>query len=500
MPIITISENGTADYSGVEDTRLNSSAATTNYGTASDLEATSYGSGARQVSLLRFTLPGVLSGATITSATLRLTQSSASGIPQDIELFRCLRNWTVGGATWNTLDGSTGWGTAGAASSGTDIAASGSAEAAASSGTGVQYDLTGASVAADIQAWVDGATNNGWLVRRKQFTADDGKYCVLNSSNDASASTRPLLTIVYTAGSSAPVISTATQTLTAVNRTTAGATIDSGGTTGTLYALARTGGSQALAAAIKSGGQSNAYTGAGAKTVPGTVAVAGTAGQIVDLVVEDATNGFSNVVSTGTFTTASALSFAGTIPTQTVTSGAAVDIDLSSYWSGAGFGSLSYASIGASIAGTGLSINSSGHLVGTAGAATSITGVQLRKGDSGTPPSQAPSNTFTLTINAGGPALATTFTLTVPAMASLTGLKYALFDQVTPDLWAAPIKKAVNLSFNGSGVATIDVTGLTARNVGELGGLIITNSDGTATSVGSQAATRRGCLYIGAFL
>jgi len=198
-----------------------------------------------------------------------------------------------------------------------------------------------------------------------------------------------------------PILSTPTHTLTAINRTTAGATIDSGGTTGTLYALARTGGSAALAATIKSSGQSNATTGTGAKTVPNTVLVAGTANQFVDLVYNDATNGDSNVVTVGPITTASALSFSGTVPTQTVTTGTIVDIDLSTFFSGTGFGALSYASIGTALTGTGLSLNTAtGHITGTAGAVASVTGVQVLKSDSGSPASTAQTNTFNLIIAA----------------------------------------------------------------------------------------------------
>ena len=185
--------------------------------------------------------------------------------------------------------------------------------------------------------------------------------------------------------------------------TTAGATISSGGTAGTLYALGRTGGSQAGSTAIKTSGQSNATTGTGAKTVPDTVLAAGTANQYVDLVYNDGANGDSNVVTVGPITTASALAFSGTIPTQNVTSGQSVDIDLSSYFSGTGFGTLSYASIGTSLTGSGLSLNTStGHITGTAGSAQTVSGVQVRKGDSGSPASQASSNTFNIVIGAAG--------------------------------------------------------------------------------------------------
>ena len=119
--------------------------------------------------------------------------------------------------------------------------------------------------------------------------------------------------------------------------------------------------------------------------------------------VQNNANGDSNVVTVGPITTASALAFSGTIPTQNVTSGQSVDIDLSSYFSGTGFGTLSYASIGTSLTGSGLSLNTStGHITGTAGSAQTVSGVQVRKGDSGSPASQASSNTFNIVIGAAG--------------------------------------------------------------------------------------------------
>lgn len=140
----------------------------------------------------------------------------------------------------------------------------------------------------------------------------------------------------------------------------------------------------------------------------------------------------------------------------------------------------------------------------TAGASASYTTPSLLIGDNGasytfvatgdTAPT-ATSSAASLTVLQ---PLATTFTFTLNGGNSLTGLKYAVFDQVTPDLWTAPAKKAANGSSNGSGVVTVDVTGLTTRRIGELGSVFVTNSDGTATG-GSQAATRRGSYYVGAF-
>ena len=161
--------------------------------------------------------------------------------------------------------------------------------------------------------------------------------------------------------------------------------------------------------------------------MPATVIAAGSATHHAELVYNDATNGDSNVVTVGPFTTASAISFSGTIPAQTVTSGAVVDLDLSSYWAGTGFGSLAWSSIGASIAGasSGLSLNTAtGHITGTAGAAQTISGVQLRKSDSGLAVSSADSGTFTITISGGSTPVS--FAGTVPGQVGTIGSAFSL--------------------------------------------------------------------------
>lgn len=86
-------------------------------------------------------------------------------------------------------------------------------------------------------------------------------------------------------------------------------------------------------------------------------------------------------------------------------------------------------------------------------------------------------------IKASFPATAVTLTLTTdgttPA-AALTGLKWAFFDQVTPDLFAAPVAQGAVESTDASGVLVLDITG-SALAPGAVGWLIVTNSDGTTT-------------------
>lgn len=65
------------------------------------------------------------------------------------------------------------------------------------------------------------------------------------------------------------------------------------------------------------------------------------------------------------------------------------------------------------------------------------------------------------------------------AQASLSSLKWAWFDQVTPDLALAPTCSGTTETTNGSGVLTIPIQ--TSLGTGDVGWLIVTNSDGTTT-------------------
>ncbi len=111
------------------------------------------------------------------------------------------------------------------------------------------------------------------------------------------------------------------------------------------------------------------------------------------------------------------------------------------------------------------------------GAAPTITGV-VKDNSSLTLPLEY--NSGVLAVAA---ATAVTLTLTTdgttPA-ASLTGLQWAFFDQVTPNLFAAPVAQGAVESTDGSGVLVLDITG-SALAPGAVGWLVITNSDGTTT-------------------
>lgn len=88
-------------------------------------------------------------------------------------------------------------------------------------------------------------------------------------------------------------------------------------------------------------------------------------------------------------------------------------------------------------------------------------------------------------FNDSGAINATSVTLTLttdgstPA-ASLSSLKWAFFDEATPDGFTAPAAQGAVESTDGSGVLVLDITGSTLYD-GDTGWLIVTDSDGTTT-------------------
>ena len=196
----------------------------------------------------------------------------------------------------------------------------------------------------------------------------------------------------------------------------------------------------------------------------------------------------SFVVAAGT----TPVAFTGTVPAQTGTvSTASTDLALALYFSGTQT-PFAYTVFSGALPG-GLSLNSStGAITGTPTTAGSYSAV-IRATDASS--NTANTGTISWTIAAG---LATTFTFTMTGAVSLTGLKYAIFEGVTPDVWVAPILKGANETTDANGVCTVSVTGLTTKLIGQLGSAFVTNSDGSASG-GAQSATRRAAYYVGVF-
>lgn len=103
-------------------------------------------------------------GSTVTSATLRLflNDDLTSGYPRTVRLHRMLKAWTTDSenpTTWNNPDNA--FGTDGIALDGAEAAAAATAEITLDQGAG---RFVTANVTADLQAWVNGDSNFGWVL------------------------------------------------------------------------------------------------------------------------------------------------------------------------------------------------------------------------------------------------------------------------------------------------------------------------------------------------
>ncbi len=157
-----------------------------------------------------FDLAAVPTGATILDARLRLylgyTQATAA---HDVTLHRLLANWgegtsnasgnesngapsATGDATWiHRFYNTTLW-----SATGGDFTPTASAATSVGTLTGVYYEWSSASMAADVQGWVsDSATNFGWLLRGDETVAQSVRRFDTRESTDL---TRPRLTVTYT--------------------------------------------------------------------------------------------------------------------------------------------------------------------------------------------------------------------------------------------------------------------------------------------------------------
>ncbi|HEU5058011.1 MAG TPA: multicopper oxidase domain-containing protein [Kofleriaceae bacterium] len=160
--------------------------------------------------LIRFNVGSIPAGATIQSARVRLYMSRSSpGAAVDVELHRITRSWSEGPAdptqgegqgapasagdvTWTHAVYDTSlWTTPGG-----DVAAAASATESIATATG-PYTWTSATLASDVQAWIDGsAANEGWmLIAPGAGTAEARRFEARESSDSAR---RPALIVTFT--------------------------------------------------------------------------------------------------------------------------------------------------------------------------------------------------------------------------------------------------------------------------------------------------------------
>ena len=162
------------------DTQIHEGVPTANYGTISTFGLRNYSSTPFSIKgLLQFDLSGIPAGATITSATLTLTTKFfTAGTDFYVTVYRVTSTWDELAVTWNTQP-----------TVGASIA---TGQLASVSDTSADFDLTTA-----VQNWYSGAWTNYGL--RIDKDVNENKAITVYSSDEATASYRPKLVIVYLA-------------------------------------------------------------------------------------------------------------------------------------------------------------------------------------------------------------------------------------------------------------------------------------------------------------
>lgn len=198
MPTIRISENSVRDYTGITDTQIKESAATTNYATNQFMEATSFGSGDNTRALLAIASPALGGAITVSAVSLGIYQESAAAGTRTLDLFKLLRGADT--ATWNTYDGTNNWGTAGA----TGVADYDSTALVSASITTTSFEYktwSSSGLIAYVQAQINAAAAMLFMLARNPITAPPNDF-TFNNFRQSSASnadgTRPYLDVTYT--------------------------------------------------------------------------------------------------------------------------------------------------------------------------------------------------------------------------------------------------------------------------------------------------------------
>lgn len=200
-----VSDTETASFSPIADNTIYQELTNNNNGAGTGMVAGrtlgTAGSLARRA-MVRFNVGAIPSSSTIVSASMDLTSDTTTATgAQSIGIHRITSNWTEGtssgtagvgaaatggGATWaNRITPSTAWGTAGG-----DFIAGATATIAVN--TSATY--TSGSLASDVQLWVNGTNNFGWLLKGNEAVTGTVKRFLTREAGAGA----PVLNVTYT--------------------------------------------------------------------------------------------------------------------------------------------------------------------------------------------------------------------------------------------------------------------------------------------------------------
>ncbi|HVG86044.1 MAG TPA: S8 family serine peptidase, partial [Vicinamibacterales bacterium] len=184
---------GANGYTSVVDGGADSHSPLSSFGSASTIYVEGFGRFPAGM-LLRFdNLVGtgagqIPPGSTITSVSLRVMQRQNSNSSAQFTLHRMVSPWVVD-ASWLSLT------TSGPGLQFDNVEASSSPDASMPvAGAAGGRTFTSGALAATVQGWVNGETNNGWALWLNQSSSIQ-----VATSEDGSPSSRPMLTVTYRA-------------------------------------------------------------------------------------------------------------------------------------------------------------------------------------------------------------------------------------------------------------------------------------------------------------
>ena len=206
---LTVSAQGLAPYrtctltatpsttTVVSDAVVKQGSATSNFGTATTLVVSSFGTANQRV-YLRFDLsqcnPAIPTTAIVRAATLRLYASALPSVCRTLDVFDVLAAWTETGITWNNQPFGTTLNNPASATA-SDTFAVGAATGCQNLAAGY---VVGATVTADVAAWVAGpATNHGWMLRDDVEGSATARTTTFSAKNLGTLAQAPQLIVTY---------------------------------------------------------------------------------------------------------------------------------------------------------------------------------------------------------------------------------------------------------------------------------------------------------------
>ena len=162
------------------DSYVDQASTLSNFGTATSLEVRSQSLSRNRRTFIQLSLAAcsIPANALITAANLKLFMFTAPTASRAYEAHPVTGAWTETGVTW------------------TNQPTVGALTASTATGTTANVTLTWA-VTADVQAFVDGSTNRGWLIKDQTESSSTTRNAVFRSAEYGTASQRPVLEVTY---------------------------------------------------------------------------------------------------------------------------------------------------------------------------------------------------------------------------------------------------------------------------------------------------------------